>query len=157
MNEFKQAAAEKKRQIIILMCLYVLLVVSIQPHLNMPIHERLIMFISFSVLLLLHHALDWREVKKLEQMKIKFAKEIDHHTRTLEVMKNMAKGIEPKVLGDSVFVTLQSLRQYAMEFNQDGACKSFEVDQEFDAVLVLKRKSLPIDEILNLLHKRKQL
>jgi len=157
MNEFKQAASEKKRQIIMLMCLYILLVVSIQPHLSMPVPERLIMFISFSILLLLHHALDWREIKKLERMKMKFVQEIDHQTNTLEVMKNMAKGIEPKVLGDSVFMTLQALRQYAMEFDQDGACKPFDVDHEFDAVLVLKRKSLPIDEILNLLHKRKQL
>jgi hypothetical protein len=45
---------------------------------------------------------------------------------------------------------LSDLRLITLKHGYDGYYKEFEVDQEFDAALFLKRKSLPLEDMLKI-------
>lgn len=90
-------------------------------------------------------------------MSHEFYKTLEEREKAIQQIKLIAEGADPVKLGDSLMLANQGLLESVKHSGMSGAYKKFEVNGEFDSVLLLKRKSLPLDEIIEILHKSDEL
>lgn len=87
-----------------------------------------------------------------------FSLEMQHQLFMLRKSYNAIDDLvkkEPEAGYDSITFQTTRLRDYAIMHSMPGCMTECEVDSEYEAVILLKRKSLPFDEVLELFHAEK--
>jgi hypothetical protein len=154
---FHEIYSIKKRSLIGLLAFYVLFGTFLLSHADLPTYAKIGCFVSFGIAIFTDGLLSLREYRRFWKLSHEFFRTLEDREKAMQHIKKIVEGADSEKLADSILLTNQGLLEHVRESGGSGAWKRFEVNGEFDAVLLLKRKSLPLDEILEMLDKAKQL
>lgn len=154
---FQEIYSSKKSSLIMLICSYTLIGGFLYSHIDLPWWAKITGFLSFGLSISIDGILSLREYKRFVVMSHEFYKTLEEREKAIQQIKLIAEGADPVKLGDSLLLANQGLLESVKHSGMSGAYKKFEVNGEFDSVLLLKRKSLPLDEIIEILHKSDEL
>lgn len=108
------------------------------------------LFYVFVFLTVVESYFDRLRFKTLEDFSLHVAKENEFTEFAYKTLCDVRQGIDIEMLQDSLKVALTDLKLFTIRSKGDGSYREYEVDQEYDAILFLKRKSLPLDEMLKI-------
>lgn len=154
---FLKLYSTKKNSLIAVFCFYSLFGLLLFSKIDFPLYAKIVCFLCFGFAIFVDGILALKEFRHFWKLSHEFCDTLEEREKALKHIKDIVDGADPEKLGDSILLTNHGLLETVRDSGMSGAFKRFEVNGEYDAIMLLKRKSLPLDEVIEILHKSNHL